>query len=142
MTKLVVYILTLRVHFWKFMLDNILMTLFTKHHVIKAERAETVQSDIVGYYPRSKLPFRGILVLQRKPFAFELFFCWASAGFFTFSSQTRSIVPTSNLCRNIQRPKNQLNKYFSETCISYLERTDKNTSTCTRKQHWHTLKHL
>ena len=45
------------------------------------------------------------LVLQRKPFAFELFFCWANAGFFTFSSKTRSMVPTSNLCRNIQRPK-------------------------------------
>jgi len=26
------------------------------------------------------------IVLQRKPFAFELFFCWANAGFFTFSS--------------------------------------------------------
>ena len=36
------------------------MTLLTKHHVIKAERAETVQSYIVGYYPRSKLPFSGI----------------------------------------------------------------------------------
>jgi len=30
------------------------------HHMIKAERAETVQSDIVGYYLKSKLPFRGI----------------------------------------------------------------------------------
>jgi len=31
--------------------------------MIKAERAqaETMQSDIVGYYPRSKLPFRAIL---------------------------------------------------------------------------------
>ena len=37
------------------------------------------------------------LVLQRKPFAFELFFCLANAGFFTFSSKTRSIVSTSNL---------------------------------------------
>ena len=36
------------------------------------------------------------LVLQRKPFAFELFFSWANAGFFTFSSKTRSMVPTSN----------------------------------------------
>jgi len=25
------------------------------------------------------------LVLQRKPFTSELFFCWANAGFFTFS---------------------------------------------------------
>jgi len=37
--------------------------------VIKAERAkrkaETVQSDIVGYYPRSKLPFRGIHLSTR-----------------------------------------------------------------------------
>ena len=30
--------------------------------MIKAERAETVQSDIVGYYPWSKLPFCGILI--------------------------------------------------------------------------------
>jgi len=52
------------------------------------------------------------LVLQSKPFAFELSFCWANAGFFTFSSKTRSIVPTSNLCRNILRPKNQLNQYL------------------------------
>jgi len=50
------------------------------------------------------------LVLQIKPFAFELFFCLANAGFFTFSSKTRSIIPTSNLCRNIQRPKSQLNQ--------------------------------
>jgi len=36
--------------------------------MITAERAqtksETVQSDIVGYYPRSKLPFRGILSVE------------------------------------------------------------------------------
>jgi len=38
------------------------------------------------------------LVLQRKVFAFELFFCLANAGFFTFSSTTCSIVQTSNLC--------------------------------------------
>jgi len=25
------------------------------------------------------------LALQRKPFAFELIFCWANAGFFTFT---------------------------------------------------------
>jgi len=49
------------------------------------------------------------VVLQRKPFAFELIFCLANAGFLTFSSKTRSIFPTSNLCRNVQRPKNQLN---------------------------------
>jgi len=42
------------------MLDDVLMTLYTKHHIIKAERAQMVQSDIVRYYPRSKLPFRGI----------------------------------------------------------------------------------
>jgi len=47
------------------------------------------------------------VVLKRKPFAFELFFCLANAGFFTFSSKTGSIVSTSNLCRNVQRPKNQ-----------------------------------
>jgi len=47
------------------------------------------------------------LVLQRKPFAFELFFCLANAVFFTFSSNTCSIVPTWNLCWNIQRRKNQ-----------------------------------
>jgi len=34
------------------------------------------------------------VVLQRKRFAFELFFCWANAGFFTFSSKTRSMVST------------------------------------------------
>jgi len=50
------------------------------------------------------------LVLQKKNFAFELFFCWANAGFFTFSSKTSSIVPISNLCRNIQRPKKQINQ--------------------------------
>jgi len=49
------------------------------------------------------------VVLQRKPFAFELFFCLANAGFFTFSLKTRSIVWTSNLCRNVQGPKSQLN---------------------------------
>ena len=69
-----------------------------------------------------------VLVLQRKPFAFELFFCLVNAGFFTFSSKTRSIVPTSNLCRNVQRPKNQLNHYY------YLERTDTNTSIYTTNQ--------
>ena len=74
--------------------------------------------------------------------AFEQFFCLANAGFFTFSSKTRTIVPTSNLCRNFQRQKNQLNQYILETCITYLERTDKNTSTCTRKQCWNTLEHL
>jgi len=51
-----------------------------------------------------------LVVLQRKPFAFKLFFCLAKAGFFTFSSKTHSIVSTSNLCRNIQRPNNQLNQ--------------------------------
>jgi len=45
--------------------------------------------------------FCKMLVLQRKPFAFELFFCLANAGFYTFSSKTRSIV---------QRPNNQLNQ--------------------------------
>ena len=30
-----------------------------------------------------------ILVLRRKPFAIELFFCWSNAGFFLFSSKTR-----------------------------------------------------
>jgi len=50
--------------------------------------------------------------------------------------------PTSNLCRNIQRPKNQLHQYFSETCISYLERTVKNISTYTTNERWHTSKHL
>ena len=39
------------------------------------------------------------IVLQRKPFTFELFFCWANADFFTFSSKTRSIVLTSKLQR-------------------------------------------
>jgi len=36
--------------------------------VIKAERAqaETVPSDIVRYYPKSKLPFRGIPVVYAK----------------------------------------------------------------------------
>ena len=58
-------------------------------------------------------------------------FCWANAGFITFSSKTCSIVPTSNLCQNVQRPKNQLNQSFSATRINYLERTDKNTSTYT-----------
>jgi len=33
--------------------------------------------------------------------------------FFTFGSKTRSIVPTSNVCRNFQRPNNQLNQVFS-----------------------------
>jgi len=42
---------------------------------------------------------------SKNPPAFELFFCWANAEFFTFSSNPRSLVPTSNLCRNIQRPK-------------------------------------
>ena len=74
------------------------------------------------------------LVLQRKPFAFALFFCLANEGFFTFSSKTHSVVPTSNLCRNVQRPKNQFNQQFLATCISYLERTDKNKSTYTTNQ--------
>ena len=39
----------------------------------------------------------------------------------------------SNLCRIIQ-----LNKKLSETSIGYFERIDKNTSTCTTKQRWHT----
>ena len=43
-----------------------------------------------------------LYVLQRKPFAFELFFCLANAGFFIFSSKTRSIVSTSNLYWNVQ----------------------------------------
>ena len=67
-------------------------------------------------------------VLRRKPFTFVIFFCSVNAGFFTLSSKTRSMVPTSNLCRNNQRPKNQINQYFSATCTSYLERTDKHTS--------------
>jgi len=82
------------------------------------------------------------LIWERKPFAFELFFCLANAGFFTFSSKTCSIVPTSNLCKNDQKPKTQLNKWFLARCISYLERTDKITSIYTTNQRWHTLKHL
>jgi len=50
------------------------------------------------------------VVLQRKPFAFQLIFFWANSGLFTFSSKTCSIVPTSNLCRNVQRPNNLLNQ--------------------------------
>ena len=59
-----------------------------------------------------------ILVLQRKPFAFGLLFCLANfwSRFFTFNSKTRSIVPTSNLCRNVQRP-NQLNQQFSASAL-------------------------
>ena len=48
-----VYCLTLRMTiFEKILLDDILLTLLTKHHVIMAERAykktETLQSDTVG----------------------------------------------------------------------------------------------
>jgi len=32
------------------------------------------------------------IVFQRKRFPFELFFCLANAGFFTFSPKTRSII--------------------------------------------------
>jgi len=39
------------------MLDNILVT-----HVIKAKRVQTKSGNgAIGCYPRSKLPFRGIL---------------------------------------------------------------------------------
>ena len=65
---------------------------------------------------------------SKKPFAFELFFCSANASFFTFSSNTSSIFPTSNLCQIVQRSKNLLNQQLSAMCIRYLERTDKNTS--------------
>jgi len=49
------------------------------------------------------------LVLQRKPFAFELYFCWANAGFITF------------------------------TTTRFSSKTAKSTSTCTTNQRWHTL---
>jgi len=32
---------------------------------VRKRKAETVQSDIIGYYPRSKLPFRGIIAFYR-----------------------------------------------------------------------------
>jgi len=67
MCVLLVYFLTLRMSiFEKIMLDDILVTLQTKHHVIKAEivQVETVQSGMVGNYPRSKLPFRGIIIVE------------------------------------------------------------------------------
>ena len=63
MCVVLVYFLTLRMSIFEiFMLDDKLVTLETKHHVIKAERAqtETVQSDTVGYYLRSKLCCLGI----------------------------------------------------------------------------------
>ena len=41
------------------------------------------------------------------------------------AKKARSIIPTSNLCRNIQRPKNQLNLYLSETWISYSKEQTK-----------------
>jgi len=58
MCVVLVYFLTLRMSiFENFMLDD---KLVTKHYVIKAEHAQTVQSDTVGYYHRSKLCcFRG-----------------------------------------------------------------------------------
>jgi len=77
------------------------------------------------------------LVLQRKPFAFELCFCLPNAWFFIVSSKTRSIVPTSNLCRNVQRPTNQFNQKFKAKCFSHLEKTDKITSIYTTQQCWH-----
>jgi len=48
-------------HFWKFLAGRyILLSLKTKHHMIRRSlckrKAEPVHSDIVGYYPRSKLP--------------------------------------------------------------------------------------
>ena len=54
-----VYFLTLRISiFEKFMLDDILVTL----------QLETVQSDIVWYYPRSILPFRGMFQVLHPSF--------------------------------------------------------------------------
>ena len=84
----------------------------------KAEKRNVyfpVDGNIVKSYLEPPDPWKNgkhlmHLVLQRKPFTFELFFCLANAGFFTFSSKTHSIVPTSNLCQNVKRPKNQLNQ--------------------------------
>ena len=61
MCVVLVYFLTLRISiFEKKSWRVISIDVSTKHHVIKAERTQTVQSDIVENYPRSKLPFRGI----------------------------------------------------------------------------------
>jgi len=57
---------------------------------MRKRKVETVQSDIT--LGRKITLRRMCLFLQRKPFAFELFFCLANEGFFTFSSKTPSIV--------------------------------------------------
>ena len=56
MCVVLVYFLTLRLSiFEKNMLDDILVALLTKHHMIKAERAQTkIGNDAIGY--RRKLP--------------------------------------------------------------------------------------
>ena len=66
MCVVLAYFFTLRMSiFEKIMLDDILLT---KHHVIKAERAQKKSRNgaigLVGNYPRSKLPFRRINVRQ------------------------------------------------------------------------------
>jgi len=47
------------------------------------------KSTVQVYYIAPTVVGRRV-VLQRKPFAFEIIFCLANAGFFTFSSKTRS----------------------------------------------------
>jgi len=43
------------------------------------------------------------LVLQRKPFAFELYFCWANAGFFTFTRFSSKTAKSTSTCTTNQR---------------------------------------
>jgi len=60
------------------------------------------------------------VVLQRKPFAFELFFGLANAGFFPFNSKTCSIVLTSNLStKYINLHKKTVLTYFKTSLAAF-----------------------
>ena len=61
------------------------------------------------------------LVLQRKPFAFELFFCWENAGFFTFSSKTRRHRFDVGTFRS--RKISYINNYRQHTLLIWKEQT-------------------
>ena len=94
---------------------------------------------LLEWKPGSTKLIRTFLIWSSDAFFKEnpLDFSYFSVGLlFTFSSKTRSIVPTSNLCRNIQRPKIQLNRSFLET---RLINSKEQITVHQRAQRWHTL---
>ena len=58
--------------YWWFCKQNIT---WSRRNMLK-RKEKTVQSDTVGYYPRSKLPFRGIIVESRAYIRSELLTQW------------------------------------------------------------------